>query len=542
MPKFAMDKVENLSSLLGQRPHPIHLSYGTAGFRSNADNLQEAVFRVGILAAARSYACQGAPVGVMITASHNPPQDNGVKIVEPDGSMLDKKWEILATSFVNQHSNPLTELEKVLDLNKFLTSTLPVVVVGMDTRESSPALLQLVTEAVKATGGQVINLGLVTTPILHYCVRARHNGANSRIQDYYSHLTKHYSEMVDNDHVISPLIIDCANGIGAHAMQVVKSVLPGATIINRPGDGPLNEGCGADYVQKKRLMPTIPSHPISNVQGATWASLDGDADRLVMYQSGKQKSVVLADGDRFAVLLAWFLSKHISICGVQLRVAVAQTAYSNGAATTFLEALKGVEVVIAKTGVKHLEKAVCPFDIGIYWEPNGHGTVLFSNAALGFLNTRMDQLQNGDQKEGLTSLRYVIAVSNIANQAVGDGVADLLLVLAILSCEKMTFQSWLGMYQERCSSNMVVRVKDKNVITTRDCDRVVAHPIILGDVVMMESSREGCRAFVRPSGTEDVVRVYAEAPSGYQKQAAYIALVISQAVYDRCGGVGDRPQ
>ena len=37
----------------------------------------------------------------MITASHNPEHDNGLKIIEPDGSMLDQSWESLATTIAN---------------------------------------------------------------------------------------------------------------------------------------------------------------------------------------------------------------------------------------------------------------------------------------------------------------------------------------------------------------------------------------------------------------------------------------------------------
>ena len=65
-----------------------------------------------------------------------------------------------------------------------------------------------------------------------------------------------------------------------------------------------------------------------------------------------------------------------SCCGMQL--GIVQTAYANGSATRFAEALPGCKVVLTPTGVKHLHKAAEQFDVGIYFEANGHGTVLFS--------------------------------------------------------------------------------------------------------------------------------------------------------------------
>jgi phosphoacetylglucosamine mutase len=57
-------------------------------------------FRAGILAGIRAKT-HGGLAGVMVTASHNPKQDNGLKIFDRDGSMLEASWEKLAEDIVN---------------------------------------------------------------------------------------------------------------------------------------------------------------------------------------------------------------------------------------------------------------------------------------------------------------------------------------------------------------------------------------------------------------------------------------------------------
>ena len=37
----------------------------------------------------------------MITASHNPEEDNGVKLIDPFGEMLEMSWEAYATKLAN---------------------------------------------------------------------------------------------------------------------------------------------------------------------------------------------------------------------------------------------------------------------------------------------------------------------------------------------------------------------------------------------------------------------------------------------------------
>ena len=109
------------------------LGYGTAGFRDKASVLERAFFRVGLVVAIR--AKQVGTCGVMITASHNGHEDNGVKIIEPDGSMLIQRWEGLAELIVN-HSN-IVELMSTLG-----ASTIKQYTLGVDLFSNQPVPLE----------------------------------------------------------------------------------------------------------------------------------------------------------------------------------------------------------------------------------------------------------------------------------------------------------------------------------------------------------------------------------------------------------------
>merc|ERR1719393_1257852 len=83
------------------RSHDKYIQYGTAGFRVKAELLDHVMFRMGLLASLRSHVKGGQAIGVMITSSHNPGPDNGVKLVDPAGEMLEQQWEAVATSLAN---------------------------------------------------------------------------------------------------------------------------------------------------------------------------------------------------------------------------------------------------------------------------------------------------------------------------------------------------------------------------------------------------------------------------------------------------------
>ena len=82
------------------------------------------------------------------------------------------------------------------------------------------------------------------------------------------------------------------------------------------------------------------------------------------------------------------------------------------------------------TGVKHLHHKAAEFDIGIYFESNGHGTVLFSARAMESFKMAVE-----DQRLASTARQaaeQLLALTSLINQAVGDSISDLLLVEAIL--------------------------------------------------------------------------------------------------------------
>merc|ERR1719203_2628796 len=81
--------------------------YGTSGFRGHHETLDSVMIQVGLLAALRSLSQKGQAVGIIVTASHNEECDNGVKIIDPSGEMMDHSWEGLATEIANKSEDDI---------------------------------------------------------------------------------------------------------------------------------------------------------------------------------------------------------------------------------------------------------------------------------------------------------------------------------------------------------------------------------------------------------------------------------------------------
>ncbi len=159
-----------------------------------------------------------ANMGIMITASHNPHHDNGLKLFGPDGMKLSDKIE--------------KKIEKLID--KKIYKNL-----------SNPQML-----------GRVKRL-------------------ESGTKDYIKILKKNFSKNFNLKGL--KIVIDCANGAGYKAgPELFKSL--GAKVIaigTKPNGLNINKNCGSTFPSK--IKNAVKRH-----KAHLGISLDGDADRIIM--------------------------------------------------------------------------------------------------------------------------------------------------------------------------------------------------------------------------------------------------------------------
>ena len=123
-------------------------------------------------------------------------------------------------------------------------------------------------------------------------------------------------------------------------------------------------------------------------------SIDGDADRVVYFYHDSDGKFHLLDGDKIATLVAAHLKELITDCGLSLQLGLVQTAYANGSSTIYIQEKLGVPVSCVPTGVKYLHHKALEYDIGVYFEANGHGTVVFSKEAEAQVNVPIRQFMH----------------------------------------------------------------------------------------------------------------------------------------------------
>jgi len=123
----------------------------------------------------------------------------------------------------------------------------------------------------------------------------------------------------------------------------------------------------------------------------------------------------------------------------------------------------------------------------------------------------------------------------LINQTVGDALSDMLLVEVVLAHKSYSGVEWDSLYADLPNRLVKVTVRDIHAFKTEDAERrLVSPPGLQEKVEEIVRRYDGGRSFVRPSGTENVVRVYAEAI--FKPQADELAFRVAGLVYDETGG------
>jgi phosphoglucosamine mutase len=350
-------------------------------------------------AAAIAVLRDGLDLAAVISASHNPYRDNGIKFFGPDGHKLTDEQE--------------AEIEA---------------------RVEAPV--------------EPRRFGAVTY-------------AGDAAERYVHALADRYGEL---DLRGVRVLLDCANGAAATAAPAIFARLGAlVTVIgDRPTGRNINAGCGSTHPDALLAEMAFEEHDIG-------FALDGDADRVVACDRRGR----LRDGDDLLVLAA----RHLKRAGRLPGDGVAVTAMSNYGVRAALAA-EGIERCETAVGDRHLLVALRERGWALGAEPSGH-----------------------------------LIDRNFAPS--GDGTSAALLTLEALAGRDLADVEAFARLPQ------VLR----NVPVVGHAKVAVAHPEVDVAVREAQASLAGRgRVLVRPSGTEPLVRVMAEAPSAAEAEAVCGAL------------------
>ncbi|HEL0246096.1 TPA: phosphoglucosamine mutase [Streptococcus equi subsp. zooepidemicus] len=357
------------------------------------------VYKLGVLATPGvSYLVrtEKASAGVMISASHNPALDNGIKFFGSDGFKLADEQEL--------------EIEALLDAKEDL---LP--------RPSAEGLGTLV--------------------------------------DYPEGLRKYERFLVTTGVDLDSLkvALDTANGAASvSARNVFLDLNADITVIGENPNGlNINDGIGSTHPEKLQDLVTETASDIG-------LAFDGDSDRLIAVD----ENGAIVDGDK----IMFIIGKYLSEKGLLAKNTIVTTVMSNLGFHKALDSC-GIHKKVTAVGDRYVVEEMRQFGYNLGGEQSGHVII-------------MDYNTTGDGQLTAVQLTKIM-------KETGKPLSEL--------------ASEVTIYPQK-----LVNIRVDNSMK----ERAMEVPAIADIIAQMEKEMSGNgRILVRPSGTEPLLRVMAEAPS-----------------------------
>ncbi|HEM3637636.1 TPA: phosphoglucosamine mutase [Streptococcus suis] len=357
------------------------------------------VYKLGVLATpgvAHLVKAEKASAGVMISASHNPAQDNGIKFFAGDGFKLDDALE--------------AEIEALLDAEE---DTLP--------RPSAQGL------------GDVV--------------------------EYPEGLRKYQQFLVSTGTELEGMkvALDTANGAAAtSARQIFADLGADLTVMAENPDGlNINEGVGSTHPEKLQEL-------VKETGSQIGLAFDGDSDRLIAVDENGD----LVDGDR----IMYIIGKYLADRGLLAKNTIVTTVMSNLGLHKALDR-EGIEKAVTAVGDRYVVEEMRKEGYNIGGEQSGHVIL-------------MDYNTTGDGQLTAVQLTKIM-------KETGKTLSELAAEVTI--------------YPQK-----LVNIRVENSMK----DKSMEVPAIAAIIEKMEAEMAGNgRILVRPSGTEPLLRVMAEAPT-----------------------------
>lgn len=245
----------------------------------------------------------------------------------------------------------------------------------------------------------------------------------------------------------------------------------------------------------------------------------------------KNNQIAILDGPKIICLFFLCIIKMLSHIKLEelkeeipiIDLNIIHTAYTNSAFLNYINYIKNniivsinifkyinINILCTKTGMKYLDHLAQKACIGIFFEPNGHGTIYVD----------INKLQKWSLSLHINYDLSFIALQKYLlffNQTVGDAFLDFIAIELSLSILNITINEWNNFYTPFPSMYININCPKHilpKIIPHPKHEQYLIEPITLqthiNQIVNSVDQQHG-RCFVRPSGTENLLRIYAEA-------------------------------